>query len=1447
MIDLTGLRSHLNDLGTTLNLAASDGLLPQALRDLLATTPTAALSLTPAPDGITLDAGRLTVSGPAGGDWPVAGFPRLTVSLATAVLVIRGDDTAPIVTAQLTGTLALGGEQVAVRLVPDLLGKAAGWRLSLAGAVPAVSATDLLLLGLDDPGLAGTGLSLLDGAAAFDPAEFALTFYPGTAVSPSYTFTLTVTGAGWAPLPTLPSVDAVDIVAYVLPGAYTVELVAELAIGGVGVDVGVSVGPSPQWTVFLRPPDGGSLPGLAALAGLLGGTDDRLADRTRTALGTVSDDPSGFDAAISGVTAGLNWEDPSLDHVEIDSVITLRALKLAVSLRLPDITLHGSLYRGQAANVAAVLASFGLPADGVPAGLAVTAADFSAQPGAGVYRLAMTVDDLWDVGPLAMEEVAFSVAYSPFGRFTASVAGVLRLGEQTRLRVSGGQEAQTGWSFAGATDQGALLDVGDVLTELAESFGIGTVPGPLRSLALTEISASFASGTGTFSLTCAGYLQIADTALSLRVNAELTLGATPQQDPATVTGDKGYTARFHGLLTYGGLDFDVLFDLTGTGAETFVASYSYGGDAATVDLRDLIVEISADIAAVVPAGLSVGVKDMAFIRTKPTVTAPATWVLGLDLSAAISLSGLPVVGPRLPPDTTLAIKNLQVLYASAPLPADATARVNGLLGSTVVPLPATGLAGGTAVLIEVALGGRSRTISLGLPPAGTPATPSLAATAMTPPAAVTTADGTSSAAPAPTAPATPGQAQTDDNVLWFKVQAAYGPVQVDRVGIAYRNDAGQPATLAVLLDAAISVGGLTLSCDGLSVQVSPADLTALPAFSLNGLGLSYSEGPVEISGAFLRSTLKYQGKDYNAFGGKAVIRTKAFSVGALGSYVQLDAGPSMFVYAFLDYPIGGPAFFFVRGLAAGFGYNRRLIAPAVDAIADFPLVAEAVGAVQPSDLPGELARLQEAIPPSPGDYFLAIGVHFTSFEMIDSFLLLTIGFGHRVELSVLGLSTVVLPAPGARQAGVTPIAEIQLALKATFAPDDGYFALLAQLTANSFLLDRACKLTGGFAFVTWFGAEHTGDFVLTAGGYHPQFVVPAHYPAVPRLGFNWKVSDRLALKGTGYFALTPGALMAGGSLSATYEDGSLRAWFDTTLDFLIAWQPFHYQASFHLSVGASYTFSFFGTHTITVQVGTDVRFWGPDFGGRAFIDLDVVSFTIDFGAKESDEAKPVKWDAFRDAQLPPAGKIVTVALQGGGLHSGDGTDLGQVDPLRLEIVTDSAMPSTAGRAGATDLGAGATFGVAPVGLQGGFTSRHELTITRDGVAAESYFRFEPVTKSLPAAQWGDELVPTLKKPARVDGLLTGYVIRPMPPDEPADPPSVPLADLRAGTPLFTERDAFDWQPLTPYQATGQPLDLAAGAATRAAIAGRLLPDATVDLNGLTPADFLLAPQVTAHV
>ena len=52
----------------------------------------------------------------------------------------------------------------------------------------------------------------------------------------------------------------------------------------------------------------------------------------------------------------------------------------------------------------------------------------------------------------------------------------------------------------------------------------------------------------------------------------------------------------------------------------------------------------------------------------------------------------------------------------------------------------------------------------------------------------------------------------------------------------------------------------------------------------------------------------------------------------------------------------------------------------------------------------------------------------------------------------------------------------------------------AQLTDNSWLLYPDVRLTGGFAYVIWFTGAHAGEFVLTMGGFHPDF----HRDGYPR-------------------------------------------------------------------------------------------------------------------------------------------------------------------------------------------------------------------------------------------------------------------------------------------------------------------------------------------------------------
>ncbi|MGP0067133.1 MAG: DUF6603 domain-containing protein, partial [Isosphaeraceae bacterium] len=535
------------------------------------------------------------------------------------------------------------------------------------------------------------------------------------------------------------------------------------------------------------------------------------------------------------------------------------------------------------------------------------------------------------------------------------------------------------------------------------------------------------------------------------------------------------------------------------------------------------------------------------------------------------------------------------------------------------------------------------------------------------------------------------------------------------------------------------------------------------------------------------------------YAGAALIRTEALTLTALGAYAELNHHPSLFIYAVLDYPLGGPAFFFVTGLAAGFGYNRSLVVPPVDRVAEFPLVQAATsGKAPPADtnaLSSELSNLERYVLPEVGEMFLAVGVKFTSFKMIDSFVLLAVAFGNELEIDVLGLSTVVVPTPIPNGNPVTPLAVIQLALKASFIPAHGFLGISAQLTSASFIFSRDCHLTGGFAFHTWFardqhtGEDHTGDFVLTVGGYHPDYKAPAHYPTVPRLGLNWQVTPHLGIKGDAYFALCPTALMAGAHLQVLWQDGSLRAWFNSGADFIVSWQPYHYDARMHVDVGASYTFWFFGTQHITIDVGAELHLWGPDFSGTAHVNLEIIAFDLTFGAATTPEAMALTWGEFEKAFLPPRRgstteyDVCTVAVESGLLQkvvesqSTEFTHLGALNPKDLTIAIASVIPLTKASSAGSDYqnlvlleASPVPFGVPSMHIgTGQVQSTMTISINRltdqECAFVTGEFHCEAITKNLPAALWDDSFatksnLDRLNSKSLIEKLVVGFRITP---------------------------------------------------------------------------------------
>nr|CEG05420.1 unnamed protein product [Fusarium clavum] len=156
------------------------------------------------------------------------------------------------------------------------------------------------------------------------------------------------------------------------------------------------------------------------------------------------------------------------------------------------------------------------------------------------------------------------------------------------------------------------------------------------------------------------------------------------------------------------------------------------------------------------------------------------------------------------------------------------------------------------------------------------------------------------------------------------------------------------------------------------------------------------------------------------------------------------------------------------------------------------------------------------------------------------------------------------------------------------------------------------------------------DWVFTAGGYHPSFVVPAHYPNPERLSISWSWNNTVSILGEAYFAITPKACMGGGHLRATLSLGPLSAFFDATVDFLINYDPFFFQGESRISVGVRYDMDLWLVHLhINIQIGAVLHIQGPPMSGFVHVDFWVFGFDIAFGGEPNkDKDKILLLDEF---------------------------------------------------------------------------------------------------------------------------------------------------------------------------------------------------------------------------
>lgn len=493
------------------------------------------------------------------------------------------------------------------------------------------------------------------------------------------------------------------------------------------------------------------------------------------------------------------------------------------------------------------------------------------------------------------------------------------------------------------------------------------------------------------------------------------------------------------------------------------------------------------------------------------------------------------------------------------------------------------------------------------------------------------------ATPPPTTPATYYQADgavktspPASAINWIKINKTFGPVDLQKIGLNYQNG---EATFG--LSAGFAMGGFSLAMQGLSITF-PLPLPGMPAgnsvsFDLDGLAMDFQKDGLLIGGAFLKANLN----GITNYFGEVAIQVSSFGFKAIGGYAPAQKGnpAAFFIYANLEIPLGGPPFLYVTGLAFGFGVNYSLNLPTIDNLAGYILL--------PGNSPQQPAKASDAfdgvlsqlaggknpvVTNQPGEYWVAAGVQFTSFNMVSAFALLTVSFGVDVQVGLLGSCAITLP-----KGAPDPLAYIEIDIVASFTPSSGLLMVAGVITPASYLWGGFVKMSGGFALNIWFSGEHSGDFVVSIGGYNDDYMRPTWYPAVPRLKLAYALGPFRAA-GSAYLALTPAMFMAGMQFKATFSTGPVKAWFSCGVDFLISWTPFFYRADAFVNVGCSVSLGLF---TIRVSVGADLKIWGPAFGGKADVDLDIVSFTIKFGSSAPNPA-PISWQNIQDNFLPGA-------------------------------------------------------------------------------------------------------------------------------------------------------------------------------------------------------------------
>ena len=514
---------------------------------------------------------------------------------------------------------------------------------------------------------------------------------------------------------------------------------------------------------------------------------------------------------------------------------------------------------------------------------------------------------------VTLTEVSMSVAGTGAALPDASCSARFDAGGIPIL-LAGSYDAGS-WSLLGESVAPEGIHIGALLKSLSDDIGV-TAPAAVTGMDLTLVKLEVSTTGPSLLFICDGKFPVG----AGEADFEVYLDVGPDGAGTSLRVDSAAWLELTLPQAAGvprQLEFEVTFDHDAS-STSFSAGWSGKPALSLADLRGSLLGSDVDL----PEGLAFELEAVwlrvssdgsvivavdtaatrALLATLAPGTGPRRYVGAFELDVDAGLSDLPLIGDKIPPEDDLTLDTIR-LVASNGLSATQVQTITGALPAhdaklpRLATLPPGELAAGVSAGASVKAGGKPVELPTAPPPP---------------------------AEPAPTvgrAPAAPG--------AWLDVGRSLGPLHVRRVGATWADGRAW-----LLLDAGLALGPLAVDCQGLGLGLKLDDLANAEG-RLRGLAVSLDAPPVEIAGGLVNTGSEYEGE--------LLVKVGDLTILALGAWSTVAGQPSLFVYAVLDYPLGGPVFFYVTGLAFGFGYNRGLVQPSLGELPAFPLVAAATG------------------------------------------------------------------------------------------------------------------------------------------------------------------------------------------------------------------------------------------------------------------------------------------------------------------------------------------------------------------------------------------------------------------------------------------------------------------------------------------------------------------------